>query len=57
MRKKIEEDEKRQRDEAERKRMLESAMNQKEEAPGMVYNPVTRQFQSIHDHTEDDWRN
>lgn len=44
-------------EEAERKKLLESAIQGKVDLPGMVYNPATRDYQQIHDHTEDDWRN
>lgn len=50
-------EERRKEEEAERKKLLEAAMQDKVGLPGMVYNPTTREYQKIHDHTEDDWRN
>lgn len=44
-------------EEAERKKLLQTAIQGKGDSPGMVYNPATREYQQIHDHTEDDWRN
>lgn len=53
----MEAEKRRMEEEAERKKSLESAKKDKSEEPGMVYNPATRDFQYVHDHTEDDWRN
>mmetsp|Transcript_15467 Transcript_15467/g.22846 ORF Transcript_15467/g.22846 Transcript_15467/m.22846 type:complete len:426 (-) Transcript_15467:52-1329(-) len=41
----------------ERKKDLEEQLAKNKEAgPGMVWNAATREFQSVHDHTEDSWR-
>eukprot|EP00814_Leptocylindrus_danicus_P011017 CAMPEP_0116013320 /NCGR_PEP_ID=MMETSP0321-20121206/5660_1 /TAXON_ID=163516 /ORGANISM="Leptocylindrus danicus var. danicus, Strain B650" /LENGTH=424 /DNA_ID=CAMNT_0003482855 /DNA_START=147 /DNA_END=1418 /DNA_ORIENTATION=+ len=40
----------------ERKKDLEEQLAKNKEAgPGMVWNAATREFQSVHDHTEDSW--
>mmetsp|Transcript_35562 Transcript_35562/g.52119 ORF Transcript_35562/g.52119 Transcript_35562/m.52119 type:complete len:101 (+) Transcript_35562:1266-1568(+) len=48
----------RREEEEERKRSLEDAMKSKEmEAkPGMVWNKQLREYQYLHDHTEESWR-
>ena len=47
---------KRKQEEAERKKLLETAIQEKVDQPGMIYNPATREYQYVHDHTQDDWR-
>ena len=43
-------------EEEERKRMLEDVKKQAEAKPGMVWNPQLREYQLLHDPTEESWR-
>lgn len=56
-RRKADEERRRKEEEAERRKSLETAIKEKVNEPGQVYNPATRSYQYVHDHTEDDWRN
>jgi len=43
-------------DEKERKRLLEDVTKEAEAKPGMIWNPNLREYQYLHDHTEESWR-
>jgi uncharacterized protein YdaU (DUF1376 family) len=43
-------------EEEERKRMLEDVKKQAEAKPGMVWNPQLREYQYLHDPTQESWR-
>ena len=43
-------------EEEERKRMLEDVKKQAEAKPGMIWNPQLREYQYLHDPTQESWR-
>lgn len=43
-------------EEEERRRMLEDVKKQAEAKPGMVWNPQLREYQDLHDPTQESWR-
>ena len=43
-------------DEKERKRLLDDVTKEAEAKPGMIWNPNLREYQYLHDHTEESWR-
>jgi len=43
-------------EEKERKSLLEDVKKEAEAKPGMIWNPNLREYQYLHDHTEESWR-
>ena len=43
-------------EEEERKSLLEDVKKEAEAKPGMIWNPNLREYQYLHDHTEESWR-
>lgn len=43
-------------EEQERRRMLDDVKKQAEAKPGMVWNPQLREYQYLHDPTQESWR-
>jgi len=46
----------REAEDKERKRLLEDVTKEAEAKPGMIWNPNLREYQYLHDHTEESWR-
>ena len=43
-------------EEEERRKMLEDVKKQAEAKPGMIWNPQLREYQYLHDPTQESWR-